>query len=112
MSEFFPFETVDYVATINQALQRVFEARSQVRDSLSFERYMRAVEALYVILLPRLRPKGLNELMSKARVRDEEFGFFTLDSLEALDKAVELIVESLDRNHLLIRGTTYREERL
>ena len=114
MSErtFIPYETIDYVATINQAIQKVFEARASVRDSISFERYLRAVEALYVILIPKLRPAKAKELLREAAKRDPEFGYYTLDNLEKLDKAVELIIDVLDRNKLLIRGEWYEEERL
>jgi len=109
---FIPYETIDYVYTINQALQKVFEARAAVRDSISFERYLRAVEALYVILIPKLRPKKAEELLKKARERDSEFGYYTLDNLESLDKAVELIIDVLDKNRLLIKGEWYEEEHL
>ena len=111
-TRFYPYETIDYVYTINKALQAVFEARASVRDSMSFERYLRAVEALIVILIPKLRPRGLRMLMEKAKRRDPEYGFFTWENVEALDKAVELIVETLDRNKLLIKGEVYEEERL
>ena len=109
---FIPFETLDYTNTINVALQRIFEARAGVRDSMSYERYLRAVEALYVILIPKLRSKGVNELLKKARKRDSEYGFYTLENLEYLDKAVEKIIDVLDRNKLLIKGEWLEEEKL
>jgi len=109
---FIPYETIDYVYTINLALQRVFEARANVRDSISFERYLRAVEALYVILIPKLRPAKVKEFLERARKRDDEFGYYTQENLNALDKAVELIIDVLDRNRLLIRGEWYEEEHL
>ena len=110
--QFIPYETLDYVYTINRALQKVFDARAAVRDSMTYEDYLRAVEALYVILLPRLRPRGVKELLRKAAERDPDYGYYTLEGLEALDKAVELIIEVLDRNRLLLRGEFYDEERL
>ncbi len=109
---FVPYETVDYVYTINLALQKVFEARASVRDSVSFERYLRAVEALYTILIPRLRPRKVEELLRKARERKGRFGCYTRENLAILDRAVEMILDVLDRNRLLIRGEWYEEERL
>lgn len=110
--QFYPYETIDYVHTINRALQEVFEARRSVRDSFSLERYMRAVEALYVILVPRLRHRRVQELLRRARRRDPEYGYYTEESLEALDEAVSIILDVLDRNKLLIRGEYSEEERL
>ena len=109
---FIPYETIDYVHTINIALQKVFEARMGVRDSITFERYLKAVESLYVILIPRLRPRKVRELLRKARARDSEFGYYTQENLEALDEAVGLIIDTLDRNRLLIKGEVYEEEKL
>lgn len=111
-TKFYPYETVDYVYTINRALQRVFDARAQVSDSLTYEQYLRTVEALVTILVPRLRPRNVGQLLEKARERDQLYGYYTRDSLAALDKLVEEIVEVLDKNRLLIRGESYEEERL
>jgi len=108
---FIPYESVDYVYTVNLALQRVLEARAEVRDSITFERYLRAVEALYTILIPRLRNPRIRDLLKEARKRGED-GLITEENLEALDKAVELVLETLDRNHLLLRGEVYEEERI
>jgi len=93
------------------ALQRVFEARAQLSDSITYERYLRVVEALYAILAPRLRSSRVKELIEKAKRRDPE-GFYTSEGVEALDKAVELILDTLDRNHLLMRGEVYEEEHI
>ena len=89
---FIPYETIDYVYTINLALQKVFEARAQLSDSITYERYLRVVEALYAILAPRLRSSRVKELIEKAKRRDPE-GFYTSEGVEALDKAVELILD-------------------
>lgn len=111
-TRFYPYETIDYVHTINKALQRVFEARVKVYDSITYEEYLRAVEALTVILLPRIRPRDYKKLLEKAKQRDKTYGFYTAESLDFLDRLVEKIVESLDKANLLIKGETYEEERL
>ena len=108
---FIPYESIDYVYTINLALQKVLEARAEVRDSITFERYLRAVESLYVILIPRLRNPRIRDLLKEARKRDED-GLITEENLEMLDKAVELILETLDRNSLLLRGVPLEGERI
>jgi len=103
---FVPYETIDYVATINKALQRVFEARASIRGTdyaFSFERYLRAVEALITILLPRLRPRDAARLLEEARKRR---------AVKILDELVSQVIDALDRNRLLIRGEVYEEERL
>ena len=89
----------------------MFEARAQLSDSITYERYLRVVEALYAILAPRLRSSRVKELIEKAKRRDPE-GFYTSEGVEALDKAVELILDTLDRNHLLMRGEVYEEEHI
>ena len=112
MSQFYPYETIDYTYTINKALQRIFEARARVHDSVTYEEYLSTVKALVVILVPRLRPRGIDELFEKAEKRDPVYGFYTQESLQALDKIVELVVDTLDANRLLIKGESYEEERM
>lgn len=98
-----PRETIDYTHTVNRALQAVFDARSQVHDSFSYERYLKAVEALYIILLPSLRPPDVEELLKEASRRDPEYGYYTVSGLSKLDRAVTSIVSRLDESGLLMK---------
>ena len=109
--QFVPRESVDYVYTVNLALQSVLEARARVKDAVTFEEYLRAVEALYVILIPRLRDRRVKDLIERAKVRGEDL-LITEENLELLDRAVEMILEVLDRNNLLIRGHPHEAEHL
>ena len=88
---------------MNRALQTVFEARAAVRDSMTYERYLRAVEALHVILVPRLRPPEAEKLLEEASQRDPDYGYYTFEGLRKLDRAVQLILESLDQAGLLLK---------
>ena len=96
-------ETIDYTYTVNKALQTVFEARAAVRDSITYERYLRAVEALHVILVPRLRPPEAGELLRRAAERDPDYGYYTVEGLKRLDEAVQLILEKLEEAGILIK---------
>lgn len=96
-------ETLDYVRVLSYALLEVFKRRSELDDSSriawgrSVKRYRRSVEALWIILLPSLRPAGVEDVLREARRSSPE-----PRAVELLDRAVERIVEELDRKAILI----------
>jgi hypothetical protein len=106
---FIPYRSIDYIYIINLALQKVLEARAEVRDAITFERYLRAVEALYAILIPKLKNPKIKELLKEAR-KHSEGGLITEENLESVDRAVELILEALDKNYMLMKGEVHEEE--
>jgi len=113
LREFIPYESIDYVHVINTALREVFRARARVFSLNDLWRYIRALEALYAILTPKLKDRRVKELIDSVKSRFDEYAlFFSREDLEDLDKALELIISILDRNRLLIKGEVYEVEDL
>jgi len=108
---FVPYESVDYTDVINEALRDVRRARAKVVDVESYILYYRSVEAFVNILIPRLVDPEVWELLEKARVRSKD-GTFTEENIKALDRAVRIQLEKLDKNRVLIRGEFYEEEEM
>jgi len=111
-STFIPYESVDYTYTINKALLAVFEARANVKDSMTFERYLATVEALYTILIPSLKSDKVAKLIEKAKARNPKFKSYTAENLKHLDEAVAKIIEVLNNHNLLLRGEKHTETTL
>jgi len=95
---------VDYVNVLSRALDRVAEARASINTSskhafeTSLKKYLRAVESLYVILLPSLEPEGINEKLLEAKKHNP-----SPKAIELLDSIVKNILETLDRKNILLR---------
>lgn len=95
---------VDYVSVLSRALDRVAEARAKINTSskyafeTSLKNYMRAVEALYVILLPSLEPGNIRQQLLEARKHNP-----SAKAIELLDSIVKNILQELDRKNILLR---------
>lgn len=95
---------VDYVSVLSRALDRVAEARAKINTSskyafeTSLKNYMRAVEALYVILLPSLEPGNIRRQLLEARKCNP-----SAKAIELLDSIVKNILQELDRKNILLR---------
>jgi len=105
---FIPYETIDYVMTINSAVSDVRKRRADINTSnkvvfeRSIDRYFWAVDALYVTLIPRLRTSKMRRLREEAhKIRTNGS---SKDLIKLLDALFEEILNMLDRAGLLIRG--------
>ena len=92
-------ETIDYGYVINRALLEIFNRRSMLggskhRFNVWFDRYLRAIEALYVILTPKLKPSDFWSRVSTARQKR---------SVVILDEILEEIIGKLERSGILIK---------
>ncbi len=112
---FSSYDSVDYTYVINRALLRISEARANIDSSAKFNfevtcsSYLRAVEALLIILLPKLRPNKSAEKIDDAKSKFY-IGDYT-ECIQILDKIVEETLEKLNKNHLLLRGEEIRVTR-
>ena len=97
-------QVLGYTEVLSMALLDVFRRRAAINLSIRYEfkksfiRYLTAVEALNVILLPSLRPEGVGEELEEVR-RSEP----SLEGLRKLDSVVESILQRLDRAGILVR---------
>jgi len=97
-------QVLGYTEVLSTALLEVFRKRAAITFSIRYEfkqsflRYLTAVEALYTVLLPSLRPPDVKGELERIR-RSEP----SLDSIERLDKVVEMILQRLDRAGILVR---------
>lgn len=112
---FVSYESVDYTYVINRALLRVSEKRAELDGSMIWKmrgstlKYLNAVESLMVILLPSLRPRDYKDkiFLAKRKISEKSFE----EAVEILDLLVEDVLESLNRNKLLMRGESIRVTR-
>ncbi len=97
-------QVMSYVNVLSEALLDVFRKRASIDLSIrysfkkSFIRYLTAVEALNVILLPSLRPERISETLRSIRSSEP-----SLEGLRKLDGVVEAILNNLDKAGVLIR---------
>ena len=109
---FVPYESVDYTYVINKALLRISERRSNIDSTMKYKfrasvwEYLRSVEALIVILIPKIRPKDHRSKIVEAKnmILSEKLD----EATEILDKLVEDALVSLSREGLLMRGEVIR----
>ncbi len=109
---YIPNESVGYTGVISSALSQCYFARSRVMlDKQYIDFYEGSVKALWIILLPSIRPDKkiwvkYRETLSKVNEVDpsKQESWYNRKRIILLDNILNMIIGELDRQGILVRS--------